>query len=131
MVIMIRSGQKILSIFLLLPILTILAHSSILHHHHASPVEICCGNRDIHSGTFHIMAAPRHSPAGHHDACCFNPEFTFDLNKILVTAAESELVTVTCPLKLLASGHLVSATDDVPCRKEPAPSLLRGPPSIG
>jgi len=129
--IMIPSGQKLLSVFLLLPVLTILAHNSIPHHHHYSPFEICCDNHPGQDGGRHPLNSCSHTPAGHHDACCYNPEFTLDLDKILVTAPESGHDQVVCPLKWIESEYLTCIHDDARCGIDPAPNLLRGPPSIG
>jgi hypothetical protein len=124
-----RSGQKSLSILLLLPILTILAHNSVAHHHHASPFEICCGIEAGQCGNDHQLS---HFPYGHdnkHDACSFNPEFTLDLFKILIAAAGSAQDVVICPLKFLESTNYPLLCRDIPGTIGPAPYLLRGPPS--
>ncbi|MCX6223941.1 MAG: hypothetical protein NTV01_04210 [Bacteroidia bacterium] len=128
---MIRSGQKLLPVLLLLPILTILAHNSIPHHHHASPVEICCANHLNDDAARYLLNLNNNPPAGHHDACCFNPEFTIDLYKILITAAGSDHVQIVCPLKWIEYDYLNCITDDALCRISPAINFLRGPPSIG
>lgn len=125
---MIRSGKKIGSIFLLLPILTILAHNSIPHHHHAGLIELCCGNEQRHGGAGHFLITPAHAQAGHHEACSFNPEFTIDLYKVLIMAVTADLNGMDCPLKWIESEYLVWYTGDAPSKIDPAPNLLRGPP---
>jgi hypothetical protein len=126
---MIRPGQKILSILLLLPILTILAHNSIAHHHHASPVEVCCDNQQNNGAAGHVLQSSGPSAGSHHDACSFNPEFTSELVKMLVATVGSEPAPVACPLKWIESGHSVCVGGDLPGKPGRATYLLRGPPA--
>jgi hypothetical protein len=129
-VIMIRTGQKLLSVFLLLPIITILAHNAIPHHHHVSPVEICCADQQNQGAGGHLLDTAGHIPAGQHDACCFNPEFTFDLYKILLTASESDHFQIVCPLKSVEPDYRDWFADKSDNRIYSTPNFLRGPPAV-
>jgi hypothetical protein len=126
---MMRSGQKILSVFLLLPILTILAHNSIPHHHHFSPFEVCYADLPGNDNSSLTLNSSCHGQPGHHEACCFNPEFTIDWFKILITAVKSEHALIVCPLKWIESEYVVWYNDDALCRTDRRPNLLRGPPA--
>ncbi len=128
---MIRSGQKILSVFLLLPVLTILAHNSIAHHHHGSPFEVCCGNEQSPEDSSHLLTKTGHTAGSHHDACSFNPEFTFEIFKILINAIATDHTRIACPLRCVESEYLAWFTDDALCRIDASPNFLRGPPSLG
>ncbi|MFA6128121.1 MAG: hypothetical protein WC699_12540 [Bacteroidales bacterium] len=127
---MMRSGRKILSLFLLVPILTILAHNSIPHHHHGSPVEVCCANQTDHSGSLTHLDSRGHTAANHHDACCFNPEFTFDLFKLLIAAPETEFLQIECPQNSVGFNYIGFFSCVFDISNYPAPNLLRGPPAM-
>jgi hypothetical protein len=122
------SGRKYLSLILLLPVLTILVHNAIPHHHHVSPVEVCCDNQLHGSDPSHLLCNSNQTSAGHHDACSFNPEFTTELSKSLIANVPDDFSHITCPLRWIEVDYVVSIVDDALCRAGSSPSLLRGPP---
>ena len=125
---MIRSSQRLLSIVLLLPIFTILVHNCIPHHHHSSTIEICCDNEQGLNGNRYLLKTYGHSQASGHAACCFNPEFTFDLFKILITSTVTDIFQIECPIKWIKPEYQVSIAGDSICRIYYSPNFLRGPP---
>ena len=125
-----HSGLRWLSLFLLLPVLTILVHNAVPHHHHVNPVEICCDNEGGNEPeSVQVTCVPPVSPC-QHDACSFNPEFTLDLQKILFTAPGSSNFQIASPVQWVEPNFQPGPDQVILSFADTSPNLLRGPPEF-